>query len=177
MAKVKEEWRPIPRFDGYEASNLGRIRSIDRIVIEKGGVKSRSRKGMIIVPQPNKKRGRLYASLGKRAKRPVAVWVAMAFLGHVPDGLKSVVDHKNDDCTDDRLENLQIISNRKNIAKGYKTKAKTSGLPTGVRRTARNKKPYMATCYKNGRTVFLGSFYTIEEASAAYQTAVLEDSN
>ena len=167
-----EVWKPIPGFDGYEASNLGRIRSVDRIVVEKCGIKSRFLKGMIIVPQPNKKRGRLYASLGRRGKRPVAVWVAMAFLGHVPNRLESVVDHINDDCTDDRLDNLQIITNRRNIAKGYASRVKASGLPTGVSRTQRNKKPYMSSYYLNGKKVFIGTFFTVEEASYAYQRAV-----
>jgi hypothetical protein len=169
---MSEEWKPIPGFEGYEASSLGRIRSIDRIVVEKCGIKSRCLKGMIIVAQPNKKRGRLYAALGKRAKRPVAVWVAMAFLGHVPNWLESVVDHKNEDCTDDRLDNLQIITHRKNIAKRYASKEKKSGLPTGVSRTKRNKKPYMSSYYVNGKTVFLGTFFTVQEASDAYQRAV-----
>jgi NUMOD4 motif len=30
---MNEIWRPIPGRDGYEVSNLGRVRSIDRVVI------------------------------------------------------------------------------------------------------------------------------------------------
>lgn len=168
MTAVREVWAPIPTAVGYEASNLGRIRSLDRKLRD-----GRQRKGTVIRPQLNKKNGRLYAALGRIGKLPVAVWVAMAFLGHVPNGLQSVVDHINDDCTDDRLANLQVLTNRENIAKGYARKAKTSGLPTGVSRTQRNKKPYMVSMYLNGKTQFIGTFYTVEEASLAYHEAAM----
>ena len=44
--------------------------------------------------------------------------VAMSFLGHSPDGThKVVVDHVNDDKIDNRVKNLQLLSNRENCNK------------------------------------------------------------
>ena len=41
----------------------------------------------------------------------------MAFLNHKPNGNKLVVDHINNVKTDNRLSNLQIITQRKNTSK------------------------------------------------------------
>jgi hypothetical protein len=162
-------WRLIPGFHGYEASDNGHVRSIDRVLAD-----GRKRKGVMLTPHVNSKNNRRYVSLGRATKQPVAVFVAMAFLGYSPAGYDKVVDHINNDCTDDRLSNLRIISQRKNIAEGYRIRGKSSGLPTGVSRTLRNKKPYMANLYVNGKTQFLGTFYTIDEASNAYNIAATE---
>lgn len=166
---MKEQWKPIPGHDGYEASSLGRVRSIDRTLPD-----GRFVKGSVLKPKRNKKKGRQYVSLGRNKTRSIAVCVAMAFLGHNPNGLGVVVDHIDDDCTNDSLINLQLVTNRANIAKGYST-CKQSGLPTGVSKTLRNKKPFMASIYINGKSKFLGTFYTAQDASKAYQKAASGD--
>ena len=40
--------------------------------------------------------------------------VAMAFLQHVPDGMNLVIDHINGDKQDNRVENLRIVTQKKN---------------------------------------------------------------
>jgi ribosomal protein L15E len=54
----------------------------------------------------------------------------MAFLNHTPCGYKIVVDHiDNNIKTDNRLENLQLITQRENVSKDIKN---TSSKYIGV---------------------------------------------
>ena len=39
---MEEIWRPVKEYEGYyEVSNLGRVRSIDRVVVDKSGRRQR----------------------------------------------------------------------------------------------------------------------------------------
>ena len=101
-----EEWRPIPGCEGYEASSLGRVRSIDRIVTTRRGVRKRLR-GRILSPAAHSKEWPYpYVGVdGKgRANRGVHVLVALAFHGPKPEG--HYVCHKNGNPADCRAENL-----------------------------------------------------------------------
>ena len=95
--------------------------------------------------------------------------LAMTYMGYEPTDRKTVVDHINNNPSDNRLENLQIISQRLNS-----TKDKVRDLPTGVQLN-RNGKRYVAKISETHdgikRNHHLGTFDTIEEASSAYQKA------
>jgi hypothetical protein len=54
---------------------------------------------------------------GVKKKRTVHQLVAESFLNHVSDGYKLVIDHINDDKSDNRVENLQIVTARFNSRK------------------------------------------------------------
>lgn len=108
-----EEWRDIPGCDGfYQASSLGRIRSVTRIVnTPKGPVK---RKGKVLSLN-NHYRGYVEATLnyrGKSLRRKVHRLVAEAFIPN-PDGLPEV-DHIDMNRANNRVENLQWITHRDN---------------------------------------------------------------
>lgn len=94
-----EIWKSIPGYEGtYEVSNLGRIRSLDRI-----DNLGRSKKGVILalVPQPN---GRLGVNLrGKNHK--VHVLVLTAFKGPRPRGMEGC--HGDGNHTNNKLDNLR----------------------------------------------------------------------
>ena len=101
----------------------------------------------------------------KNGNKSVHQLVAMAFLGHVPCGHKIVVDHINHDKLNNRLENLQLITNRENCSKDVKNK---SSKYTGVSwDKARNK--WVSQIKINGKTVPLGRYKCELVASIVYQ--------
>jgi hypothetical protein len=105
-----EEWKDIQGYEGlYQVSNLGRVKSFIR--------KDK------ILKQHKDSAGYLSVTLcnnGNRKKITVHKLMAIVFLNHKPQGNKIVVDHVNNIKNDNRLENLQIISQRLNCSKDKK---------------------------------------------------------
>ena len=103
---AKEEWRPAPHAPDYEASNLGRVRSIERVVTYRDG---RTRKyPSVVLSQFTSAKGYQLVTLRvekrHRAGR-VHAMVLEAFTHPRPDGM--IVMHLNGDPSDNRLENLK----------------------------------------------------------------------
>lgn len=113
-----EEWKTIPCFQGlYEASNLGRIRSIDRVV-RRNGLTSKSLKGKILSPN-TQKNGYKVVALSKQGKTQsfrVHRLVALAWLPN-PDNLTEV-NHLNENKADNSVANLSWVSHRENANYG-----------------------------------------------------------
>ena len=95
-----EVWRPIPSFDEYEASSLGRIRWRDRIRNA-----TPDRQGYLRVSFWTDKGSRKFA---------VHVLVAAAFHGERPDG--AVTRHVNGINSDNRPDNLMYGTATENEA-------------------------------------------------------------
>lgn len=97
-----ETWKDIPDYDGYQISNLGRIRSF----WTKGRTAKISDQPQRILKQSSDGNG--YLQVGKlrtnQIKR-VHQLVMLAFVGPCPDDM--TVCHNNNDKTDNRLENLR----------------------------------------------------------------------
>ena len=66
MKKENEIWKVIPNYENYEASNFGRIRSIDRVV-KRDRYTTRKIKGKIL-QQFAKNSGYLQVNLSKNSK-------------------------------------------------------------------------------------------------------------
>lgn len=106
-----EVWKDIPGYENiYQASNMGRIRSCDRVIREYtlDGllVDEKIRRGHIL-KQSNNKQGYKVVGLytfGKVKTIQVHILVAMAFYG-VPDD-RMDVHHINHVRTDNRVDNL-----------------------------------------------------------------------
>jgi hypothetical protein len=155
----KEIWKDVPNYEGiYQVSSLGRVKSL-------GNDKSRKEK---ILKQGYGKYYLVNLNKHKVSKtRTVHQLVCEAFLGHKPNGMKLVVDHINDDKLDNRLENLQIITQRENA---YKTQNKYSSKYKGVFLNKRTNK-YEAHIWSERKVnKRIGQFNTEEEASEAYQS-------
>ena len=159
---TKEIWKAVPGYDGYEASNLGRIRSLDRISIKGSRVK-----GKVLKPNLVGK-GYLQVCINTTKNVYVHQLVAMAFLGHVPNGHKMVVDHKDEDKTNNNLNNLQVITNRGNLSR----RGGGTSKYVGVHWSKRHKK-WIAQITIDGKRVV--RYFTNEiDAHNAYQKKLKE---
>ena len=113
-----EEWRQIAGFEGlYEVSNLGRVRSLDRVIVRSDG-RSYIKQGQILTLTPNiGRRGYLRVALSKGHKQykhfEVHRLVALHFVEGYQPGL--VVNHKNEIKTDNRAVNLEWCTYQYNL--------------------------------------------------------------
>lgn len=104
--QAAEDWRACVGFPGYEVSNFGNVRSLDRTVTTANG-SERTCKGQPLKPRRTPE-GYLVASLsigGIKWHKLVHVLVAHAFLGEPPDGAE--VHHINRKRGDNRAANLE----------------------------------------------------------------------
>ena len=102
-----EEWRPVVGYEGsYEVSAHGRVRSVDRTVEFKNGVR-RSFHGRAIKPQPTKG-GHLRVTLclgDSRRKTRVHRLVLEAFVGPCPEGMEGC--HNDGNPQNNHVDNLR----------------------------------------------------------------------
>ena len=152
----KEIWKVVPDFEDYQVSSLGRVKSF------KYGKEK-------IFKMVECNSGYYSVKLSGKTKKmfSVHVLVAIVFLNHTPNKHKIVVNHKNFIRTDNRVENLEIITNRENLNKKHLNSV--SGF-SGVHKHSKNK--WKSSIYFNGKSIFLGVFNTKEKASEYYQNAL-----
>ena len=114
---MKEIWKPIQGFEKYEVSNTGKVRSIDRIVFNKGSNRQYKVRGKELIPQPNAKTGRVYVNLydedNKRTNRMIPRIVAETFIPN-PDNLEEV-NHIDRDVKNNAVSNLEWVSPKENM--------------------------------------------------------------
>lgn len=103
---MSEIWRPVVGFcDSYEVSNLGRVRSLDRIInIHRyGREETRRRSGQSLTPRRNPIHGHASVQFGSK-NYGVHRLVLEAFVGPCPPGMEC--RHANDVPDDNTLSNL-----------------------------------------------------------------------
>ena len=115
---MKEIWKDVVGYEGlYKVSSNGNIYSLysnRNLSLSKDG------------------RGYYQINLSKDKvikNKKIHQLVAIAFLNHTPNGYVLVVDHIDNNPLNNRLDNLQLISNRYNC---IKDKANGSSKYTGV---------------------------------------------
>ena len=117
-----EIWKDIEGYEGlYQISNMGRVKSLERTVWDSRGyyktVSEKIRKGY------DNGHGYLRVTLCKDGKDKtcrINRLVAMAFIPN-PDNLPEV-NNKNEDKTDNRVENLEWCSKSYNVNYGTRNK-------------------------------------------------------
>lgn len=127
-----EEWKDIKDYEGiYQVSNLGRVRSLDRL--DSAGHK---RSGAILSISTNSC-GYSVTSLSKEGRRKqfrVHRLVAQSFL--TEEKSKNEVNHKDGDKSNNKVENLEWCDRLENMRHAYEkglvgNNSRPGGLKTG----------------------------------------------
>lgn len=110
-----EIWKPIPSHRGYEASTLGRIRGIDRVIRSKRWASGhQSRAGKILKPICHGKGNYLCVTVGQPRRRAfVHVLVLEAFIGPRPN--RADCCHRDGNPRNNVPQNLYWGSRSENV--------------------------------------------------------------
>lgn len=166
---MEEIWRDVPDYEGlYQVSNLGRVKSLTRIIYKKDKPCLINEK---ILTPGTKGKGYYGLKLCKYNKKKsvyIHHLVAISFLGHQPNGYKMVIDHINDDKSDNRVDNLQIVTQRFNVCK---TQGRYSSKYKGVL-WEKHANSWRARITINNKIHHLGMFKDEYDAHLAYQNAL-----
>lgn len=121
-----EIWKDIKGFEGYQASNLGQVKSLERFRKGKNGSLAVVKEKIL---KPWITRGYYQVELCKQSIKKAyfvhrLVWEA--FNGQIPENMQ--VNHINEIKTDNRLSNLNLMTCKENINWG-----------TGIERCAKKR--------------------------------------
>lgn len=116
-----EVWKPIPGWDGYEASSFGRVRSVDMMIAKVwyGGVRKPAlHRGRVLSSRKCSRTGYFKVSVSIRSTRKsvtksVHQLVCLAFHGEKPDWAECVA-HNNGNRDDNTPDNLRWATNKQN---------------------------------------------------------------
>lgn len=160
----KEKWRDCVGFEGfYQVSNLGNIRSCDRVVFNKGSGASYRRKGQVLKPRKDAY-GYLITDFwvkGEQTTVKIHRLVLDAFIGPEKD---KCCDHINGVRDDNRLGNLRWATVKEN--NNNRTVCIAESGHSGVRQDPRDGK-WQSYGSVGGRFKHIAYCETKEEAIAA----------
>lgn len=115
LVSTVEQWRPIPGFESYAVSDLGRVKRLARSRILFHGALAHWDEKIL---SPGTVRGNYQAVKlsidGSKCMRIVGPLVLRAFVGPPPEGFQAA--HENGDPKDNRLVNLKWKSRSENEA-------------------------------------------------------------
>ena len=151
-----EIYKDVVGYEGhYIVSNLGNVKSI-KFNKEKHLKLSKNYKGYLTI----------MLSIDNIEKRiRVHQLVAESFLNHKRCGMKLVINHIDFNKVNNRVENLEIVTNRENCNQKH---LKSSSIYTGVSWDKRCNK-WRSNITVNGKLKHLGYFINELEASEVYK--------
>jgi hypothetical protein len=166
-----EIWKDIPGYEGiYQVSDMGNVKSLSREMLLKGKYPTTTKEKILKTELSHcgYLRVKLYNN-GLKKNIKSHMLVAMAFLNHKPDGTNKIcIDHINNNKLDNRLLNLQLITNRENSSKDKKN---GTSQYTGVSwNKSRNK--WVVFINIDNKNKNLGVFTDEYEAHLVYQKAL-----
>lgn len=175
---IKEIWRDVVGYEGvYEVSNMGRIKSLSRDILH-GSYFYRRKELILKTPADSRGYSECRLCNGITCKLfKVHVVVAASFLNHKTNGHIIVIDHINGNKEDNRLENLQLVTQRENTSICFnKNRDKFSNKYIGVTWYEKTNK-WICRIHYDKKTRHLGYFNSEIEASNTYQNAILNIKN
>jgi len=119
---MKEKWKNIPNFEGYQVSNFGRVRTHNKTTYTKKHG-DRHWKDRILKPKGQTYRTGYRVDLWKNGKPHtmlVARLIAFTFYDEDINNHKLTVDHIDGNRFNNNLENLELVSLAENIRRGFK---------------------------------------------------------
>lgn len=166
MENLQEIWEDIIGYEGlYQISNYGRVKSLykewtccnNAIRKQDEQIKKlHSANGYMKVSLYNNRKVKTY-------KISILVWEHFGD----NDRMGKVIDHIDGNKLNDRIDNLQLLTSRENVSKGWNSKGRK--YPLGV---YKNNKRFESTIMVDKKSIYLGTFDTPELASNAYQVAL-----
>jgi hypothetical protein len=107
-----ERWKPVPEFDDYQVSSMGRLKR----------VKTPSGKPYDLIIRPHQKKNG-YADYwlwnrGLKNRFKAHTLIYTTFVGPIPDGL--CINHKNGVKNDNRVANLEVMTRSENTKHGFR---------------------------------------------------------
>ena len=135
---MEEVWKDIPNYDGYQVSNLGRVRTYNKITYTNKHGKRHWKERILKQKCKTRQNGRkdyrvdLWSD-GKPYTLLVARLVAFTFYNQDINNHKLTVNHKNGDSTNNNLNNLEIISLSDNIRHSFRTNIHTCQIKVKIK--------------------------------------------
>ena len=133
---MEELWKDIPNYEGYQVSNLGRIRTFNKLTYtKKHGIRKWKNKILKLKTHHIKKRKFHRVTLWKNGEPKellVSRLVAFTFFNKDINDKELTVNHKDGNPLNNNIENLELISLKDNIIHAYETGLNTKQIKVKI---------------------------------------------